>query len=226
MASIKLSPLLQTIRGSIGGATFQRSRSGHTLRKKPLPLYSAKPNQLKCRAYMMQVHYAWQSLTQTQRNFWIRLNLYVTSKSRRDYDIPLIAHELYLKYQFLRLLTGQSLLTSFKLVPMPAIPVSWYLYRLTTYFYFMLPVTIDSSALWFVLKLSYKRLATQNYNSSGIKHILIPVSSSNIYNFAAAYLSVFGALPAAGSILHYEITWFSQTTPFVLRTQKGTTTIV
>ncbi len=70
MAIIKTSGLINDIRGSINGSTFQRSASGLVMRSKPTSVGQGTNSQLNVRNLNAQLNYSWSNLTDAQRAVW------------------------------------------------------------------------------------------------------------------------------------------------------------
>ncbi len=70
MAIITTSGLISNIRGSIAGSTFQRSASGLTMRKKPLPIGRGSNAQNNQRTIIAQLNVEWNNLDNNVRTFW------------------------------------------------------------------------------------------------------------------------------------------------------------
>lgn len=70
MASVKFSAFMPEINGSIGGTTFQRSRSGFSVRNKPLPRNPRSTVQSLLRVQWAYLSQVWRTLTDAQRNSW------------------------------------------------------------------------------------------------------------------------------------------------------------
>ncbi len=70
MAIIKTSGLINDIKGSINGTTFQRSAAGLTMRSKPVSVGRGSNAQLNIRNLNAQLNYYWSNLTDSQRAVW------------------------------------------------------------------------------------------------------------------------------------------------------------
>ncbi|GAG93436.1 unnamed protein product, partial [marine sediment metagenome] len=123
MARIKLGPLITDISGSIGMATIQRNRFGHTLRLKPLPKKSSTSAQYNVRLYIITIQKAWQALDDDQRLQWTRFIAFSGQTIRKDKSVLTSGYNLYLTYQLYHLLNGQELYTTIQYAPLPDMPV-------------------------------------------------------------------------------------------------------
>jgi len=213
MARIKLGPALTDISGSVGGMTIQRNRWGITARQKPLPLHSETTAQYNIRRMMVELQASWQNLTDAQRLQWDRFIDFSGQTIRRDRSVRMSGHSLYLKYQLFLLLYGQPLLTTIAYSPVP----DWSEYQnivvtatqINLWFYYI----VTPATYFFVLKVTSPRLENQVFNPRGLRFMKVPFSESSNFLFTDAYKAAFGVLPPGNSWLHYEIQYFSTTSP-------------
>lgn len=70
MAIIRTSGIVNDIKGSINGSTFQRSAAGLTMRSKPSNVGRGSNAQLNVRNINGQLNFAWSNLTDAQRTQW------------------------------------------------------------------------------------------------------------------------------------------------------------
>lgn len=221
MARIKLGPIVTDISGSVGGATFQRNPSGIIMRSKPLPLNPATADQFGIRWKLRYLQNSWAALTDAQRLQWQRFIDFSNQKIRRDKSITMSGYNLYLKYQLMRLLNLKPLLTTISFVPIPQFPRLEDISNDHTIYNLEFSDTIDSTKLFFVLKLGYPRPVQMKYNSRGIRFIQAPWGSADHYNIAAPYYGKFGFLPPDDTWLSYAIQYFSYLSPCFSGTFTG-----
>ena len=101
MARIKFGALVESIRGSIGGTTFQSSAYGFTVKAKS---NIAKPNSIRQqqrKISMQSISRAWRSLTSANRLSWdVYASLFVVP-SKLNKDSNLNGYNYFLKYNLL-----------------------------------------------------------------------------------------------------------------------------
>lgn len=71
MAIISFGPLVDGVRGSIGGVTFSRGQSGDTARHKPRPMRPRRVEQLLNQKRLSQASHLWASQSAAQKTGWI-----------------------------------------------------------------------------------------------------------------------------------------------------------
>jgi hypothetical protein len=214
MARIKLGPLVTDIAGSVGGATFQRSRFGMTIRSKPLPLYSETSAQYLIRRLIISLQYSWQGLTNAERLQWNRFLDFSGQTIRRDRSIKLSGQTLYIKYQLWRLMYDQELLTDIAYAPMPDH------YNFLTIeraeepeYHLRFSGVVDVTKYFFICKLTSPRRENQAYNPRGLRWMDVIFLPTALYDITTSYVAAFGALPSVGDFCHYSIQFFSMTSP-------------
>jgi hypothetical protein len=232
MARVKLSPLITELSGSIGGATFQRNRAGITLRSKPYPKLSTSPLQSLRRSQLMQLHAAYSNLTEIQRNQWIAVTKFVNATCKNNPSASLDYHSLFLKYNYLRLLSGPfpessplpelpDLLTDpeFKLFPMGIESMSFFIDYNNFTIEFIGAFTPENS--WFLFQMSDIKSKNTSFNKSGIKLINFVYEYSgrihSIYPISYYFNSDF----IVGSKFNYSLTWFSLFCPLIYKPLTG-----
>jgi hypothetical protein len=221
MARVKYAALVSEISGSIGSATFQKSLYGNTLRSKPKPRLSSTASQLSCRAIMMQLHQAWSALSSDQRRQWNQFLSYSNATIKRDRSILLTGHSLFIKYNYLRILTSQSIYTDIVYSHIEPWPVILDIAHLAGNLVFVVDHTPSDSNNWFVLKLTTSRPAAQSFSQAGLRYTPIVWAELLIFPIDASYESIFGSIPPIGASLHYELQWFSLLSPVMSPILRG-----
>jgi len=215
------------IAGSVGGATFQRSRFGMTMRTKPLPLYSETPAQYNVRRKIAYLQYRWQGLSDAQRLQWNRFLDFSGQTIRRDRSIKLSGQTLFIKYQLWRLLYDRGLLLDIAYSPMPdhynLINVTWD--AIDTYM-LKFDGTIDEFSYFFICKLSSPRRKNQAFNPRGLRWMHVYFYHSAYYTLNDPYIAAFGLLPPIDAWIHYSIQYFSMVSPVYSGVYTGKLQIV
>jgi hypothetical protein len=109
MARIVYSGLVNSIRGSIGGTTFQKNAYGYTIKNKPNMI---KPNtfeQQKIKQYFLQSIQDWTTLSYATQSDW---NTYAATYpvfSKHNPTSQLSGYSLFVKWNALRLISGNPI---------------------------------------------------------------------------------------------------------------------
>jgi len=224
MARVKYGSLVTDISGSIGGSTFQRSSYGNTLRNKPIPTRATSPAQLLVRQYMKQAHDAWTALTAAERTQWQQFTTFSNPKIRKDHNVIMSGHALYLKYQVSRLLAGLAIQDTLKYIAMPA----WYypslVYKEEPLLYLdtNAPPEAPFTDMFIVFLVSTPRPPARKYSPAGLRLCKCEGDLWDTLSFEADYITNFGALPSYNDVLHYSYQVFSSLTPIFSNIRTGT----
>lgn len=213
MARIKLGPVITDISGSVGGATFQRSRFGHTMRTKPLPLDKRTELQQYVRASVTLVQSFWQALSAAERLQWERFMDFSSQTIRKDRSVLLSGHALYLKYNVWLDLVGEEIMETIQYLPLPEHATLEYIREAAGDYYLKFDIAVNPATVFFLCKLSSPRLASQAFSYKGLRFMKVTYEENDEYVFNVPYIAAFGVLPAVGSWLHYSIQWFSTLSP-------------
>jgi hypothetical protein len=221
MARIKYGGIITDISGSVGGSTFQKSLFGNTLRNKPIPHKSATPSQLIVRSNMMQLHAAWSGLTNDQRLQWNRFINFSGQTIRKDSGVTMTGHDLFIKYNMFRLISGLSPLGSFVYksdFPMStfSFTFNWGISLIGNFRSIMNP-----SQSWFLLKVSSIKKPSIVFSPIGLLYIPVPVVSLIDFDITPIYRTLFGLVPVSGECIHYSIRFFSTISPIYSNVYTG-----
>lgn len=223
MARVKFGSLVTEISGSIGGSTFQRNSYGNTLRNKPSPIRSRTTAQLSIRQYMKMAHAGWLDLTAAERQQWNQFVSFSNQKIRHDKNVLMSGHNLYIKYQVMRLVTGLSILDTLQYISIPEWKYpSQIIEEAPNLYLSTLPFSEGAIGnLLIIFKVSTPRPASQQFNPRGLRYCKLVGATWDAFHFDAAYVAVFGALPPIGSYLHYSYIVASSVTPIFSNLRTG-----
>jgi hypothetical protein len=232
MARIRLSPIITHIAGSIGSATFQKSGSGLTLRSKPIARKYSTPLQYEMRSIMSMLHASWSGLDPSQVQKWIDIAKYVNAKCNNNLSAALSAHSLFIKYNFLRYISGPYP----AIESLPALPqilieptynfvgLSPYPYQIqynAGYLYVSLRGQFQPFNHWFVLKLSNHVSAGAGFSLSGLRKFTFARVSSTGFESYYSSVQMFGNDITVGEKVNYSLQAFDLYCPHILPPVTG-----
>jgi hypothetical protein len=215
MARVQFSAALNSIRGSVGGSTFQKNKAGYTFKNKQTSLRSASVSQYTARNFVAELLYLWQSLTDVQRNAWSIYVNYFPTYCKNSKNVLLTGYQLFIKYNLIRLHAGFN----------PLINISYETpYNYTPFVGFS--ADVDSLFIEFnddvepdfwsaLVKLSPPKRPNSPVNSKIYKVVKLSGLSGAIQDITANYVNVFGQLPHAGQYLCHIITIFNVNCPAI-----------
>lgn len=221
MALIRYSPLINNIRGSVGNATFQRSQGGNIIRNKPVLVYRSSPYTEAVRAAMASCEFAWRGLSAAQQQQYTNFLNYSPDFQWYSPKQMISGYSLFLKYNCLRLLNGLSILTSFVYNQSTFYPHIDSFFVVSPYFYIVFNASVDTDEWTFSLRASAGLSSTKTVRINALRIIPHGTGDSNTFDLASAYTSIYGAVPSKNQYVGYDLTFFSNTMPFVFSSLKG-----
>lgn len=118
MALYRPGPTVAEVRGSIGGATYARNRSGLYIRNRVKPVDPRTTGQINARDRLADLQYTWRNtLTAVQRQSWTDLAAAPFGVNKLGDPIRLTAINHFLQVNTLRLMAGVASLTTAPAIP-------------------------------------------------------------------------------------------------------------
>lgn len=213
MARIKLGSIVTDISGSVGSATFQRTRYGMIMRNKPIPPSSRTELQYNVRQKIISLQNSWQALTADQRRQWERFMDFSGQTIRRSASVLLSGQALYLKYQIFRLLYDQSLLTTLAYVPVPSHPNYLRVRQAGGVWSIQFDAAVNPTTVFYICKISNARNENQAFSWKGLRFMKVAWALDDEPTINDPYLAAFGAFPPTDAWIHYAVQYFSTTSP-------------
>jgi hypothetical protein len=172
---------------------------------------------------MMQLHQAWAAMTVAQRTQWNQFISFSNSAIRRDKSVLLTGHALFIKYNFLRLLSQLSILTDINYTTITSFPLPWEFSADEVTLGLNFNANFDSNVVWPVVRISPAQRSSLSFTKRGLRFMFDAWSSrvGNDLDFFNSYINAFGAVPPVGSFVHIESTFISMTAPIVSQTITG-----
>lgn len=204
MARVKLSGMFSDIAGSVGGFTFQNTRSGTIMKIKPKGRHGNTVTRSVTTSIIHSLQSSWLSLTDAQRQVWNTFALYKKVPQVNNSSRYLDGHQIFIKYNVYRLLTGRALQTSCLYGFSELDPLTVYLSYAGPGLYITGSRLFDSSVEFLVFMATYPCNSSIINPGSRFRYIPITYASGGSIVIQSAYISVFGITPAAGMFIHYR----------------------
>jgi len=112
MARIIYTAIVESIRGSIAGTTFQRNAYGYTCKKKPRMVHPRSKLQQLRKGTFSQTVKAWQALTPAERSDWNTWASTYPQYARHNATSQLSGFNLFCKYNYYIILGNHAVVTS------------------------------------------------------------------------------------------------------------------
>jgi len=198
MARIKFTAIVEDIRGSIGGTTFQKNAYGYSAKRRPNMVKPNSPNQLASQIRFSQAVRAWDALTNEQRANWETYASTYPQYSKHNLDSQLSGYALFVKYNSLYLYQNVGIRATVALTnPVVHNP---------TYTLVVSGGVLTIAATWDIeeeefiniISLSRPMGNGQNFVGSRTRFVKAVTSLDGSFNITTQYLALFGALPIVG----------------------------
>lgn len=215
MAKVKLSGLVQDISGSIGGYTFQKSRYGLSLKSKHIPLNYFSQDQQIIRGIMSRLRASWYTQTSDVIAQYTYFSQFIQRYTKRS-KILISPMELFIKYNFHRLLNGYSILTSFQYIVNPINDITVrFIYPDYGAGYILINSTPDLTDIFVTLKLSPQIKSGRNNNFNRLRFLNYTINGSTELVITNTWPAKFGAWPANHSYVFCQLIFFLKDIPVV-----------
>jgi hypothetical protein len=193
MARIVYSGLVNSIRGSVGGTTFQKNAYGYTIKNKANVI---KPNtarqSLQKRAMQLAIQ-GWMDLSPTDRAIWDGWASSYPQFSQHNPTSQLTGYAVYVRRNVLQAFIGQPLLDSPGSIP-PIIPtLSIALTQPAGFLSFTTGGTTSATELTYWLYLSAPVRPSRAFVGSVPKFIASYFVNPTVHDIFSAYVLIFGA---------------------------------
>jgi hypothetical protein len=213
MATVKFSPIVSEIHGSIGNLTFQSCRSGNIVRIKPLPYNPNTSYQQARRVFMNYINSEWSSLTDNEKNIWQLLADFYTAKSGINQKVRMSARQFWLHYHLLSFPQHS--------VPLDDPAFVRYLQQGVAtslgYSGVNLMLSFSDDLNWADLccnvSLSYPFYTSQFVPSLIFKSIILPEIEQAHFDITSLYLAAFGVLPLVSQLVYIKYVVYSAESP-------------
>lgn len=194
MALIITSGLISHIKGSVAGSTFQRSASGLTMRKKPLPVGRGTNSQQGQRNIIAQLNVAWNQLTDAQRLQWSSFANYTngTGKTNKQNTSANTGKTQFVAVNSWLLLYGKNLLEVPTLVPPEAALPPLYNAAYESGNLGKTVGSLDTTTQILVVQVSLPQSVGTVTNNTGFRTMVYNMVDGDTQNWTAEYQATYG----------------------------------
>lgn len=215
MARIVYSALIDNIRGSIGGTTFQKNAYGYTVKKKPNQVFPASIWQQRQKIIIKQVLHFWSNMSAAYRADYVSYASTYPQYSKHNPSCALSGHAVFVKHNFYRLLGEFSILDaiSFGSFSIPSISISIELDGST------LNIIVDTDNVSTYLKcamfITPPLPPSQTFFGTRYRYFLTFPFIDGTVDVAQQYINIFGALPSSGQLVGISFLFWHELYPQV-----------
>jgi len=216
MARIIYSALIESIKGSIGGTTFQKNKHGYTIKKKPCIVNPNTTRQNSRKVHFSRASRAWRDLSDAQR---LAYNTFATDfpqYTKNNPDSKLTGFEVFVKTNSLRLLRGLTILTAAG-ADIPNSDTCTYALRGDGSHFYIDITSVNEDEEWLILFfLSRPLVSTKNFIGSAVRYVTWGTNTNQSLERSALYSAIFGVIPTVGNRIALDAVFLADNRPYAL----------
>jgi hypothetical protein len=205
MARIKYSAIVDNIRGTIGGTTFQNNAYGFTAKKKPNIIIPNTPSQKRQQLYLSKAVRSWVSLTPAERTDWETWASTYPQYAKNNPSAQLSGQAVFTKVHVIRFMCGYTLLTAPNYIAYPpdTISVTCTLAAGDLDLHFL----SDTQDNFWICPIFVSRplSGAQQFVGSKVRYISFFLNDTDDIDIDVQYIATFGKLPTVGSRIAVQI---------------------
>jgi hypothetical protein len=227
MARIIYGALAESIRGSIGGTTFQKNAYGYTIKKKPNMIHPNSEWQQAQKIIFSKAVLAWSNLTTAQRLDWDSWASTYPQYAKNNPSSQLSGFAVFVRQHCLRFLDNLAIDTNPTYVTYPAAAAS-FIFRVSgAAMEWDFTDTNGDEDYWVAISLSRPFAGSQNFIGTRPRYFDMESSiSTTHHSITAKWLAKYGTLPIVGQQIAWRAVYFGNNNGQVLAAQSGLQTIV
>jgi hypothetical protein len=198
MARIVYSGLIDNIRGSIGGTTFQNNKHGFTVKRKPNIVKPVRTLQNARKVTFSSAVKAWQALTSSQRSDWNSWAVTYPQYAKNNPTSQLTGYEVFVRNHAYIFMIGESVITApvYSSDTVPSITLE---IGLDTGVLYINTTSVPASGdFWVLVSASRPLSVTQNFVGSKTRYFYFFVNDDDSQIITTLYQSKFGIIPSIG----------------------------
>lgn len=226
MARIIYGALAESIRGSIGGTTFQKNAYGYTIKKKPNMIHPNTSWQQAQKIVFMKAVMAWSQLTAAQRLDWEAWASTYPQYAKHNAASQLSGFAVFVRQHCHRFLAGLDVDTNPTYTVYAASVGAMALSQAAGVLYSDYTDSTGTEEYWVNIFLSYPMSACQNFIGTKTRFFRrVSNLDDGGYNITNLWTAKFGAIPAVGQQLAWRLVYYGSDNGQVLADQKGILTV-
>ena len=205
MARITCGPAVADIRGKVGGAIFQRSSYGLSLKGYTRPVNTHSIVQSSRRAALSDIQTAWQSLTPAQRTSWDHWATYMNMTALHAPESSLFGQHAFIRVNTYRRLSGASFLTDPVFTPLALVPYTLEVQNTGPELLLIMPELVSAGNYHPHVSLSWQLAPGRNTRPKVVRHML-PTSQTieGSWTIGIPYTEAYGYLVGSETIIWAE----------------------
>jgi hypothetical protein len=209
MARIKYSGLVDNIRGSIGGTTFQANAYGYTVKRKPNMIKPNSPDQNRSKVLFAKAVKAWKDLTSTNRSNWETYASTYPQYAKYNPDSELSGFAVFTKQHVFKFLCGQIVKSDPVMSQIESDTITVTMTLIAGVLRYIIASLNDSEEWTVIIFISHPLGAAQNFVGSRTRYIANCDNVDGSHVITSQYIALYGSLPAVGNRVAIDLLAFN-----------------
>ena len=216
MARIVYTAIVDSIRGSIGGTTFQSNKHGYTVKQKPNMKNPKTSLQATRQAALSKVARAWRDLTSVQRTAYVTFASSFPQYAKHNPTSQLTGYEVFVRYNCLQLLRTNVILAAISQSVPATDTLTYSLTNDSGDIDLAISSTTDDGDWYILFFISRVFGSANNYIGTAPRYIRAGINDTYSFEVQDDYLALFGVTPAIGDVVAMDALLMSGDSPYVL----------
>jgi hypothetical protein len=169
-------------------------------------------------SFLPIVQQAWADLSDSDRALWYAIASFLPCKQKRDSGSFLNAHQLFVKYNCIRVWSGLTVLTTPQFTSIPYTDPEPRLYRDGASIFLEIQSGVYTDDTYALVKITQPLKNTNYYFKRFLKIFNLDTSGDAVYNLDPIFTEYWGSIPVAGDVCGFSFKMFSTLTPDIKAT--------
>jgi len=192
MARIVYSALVESIKGSIGGTTFQKNAYGYTVKKKPNMVNPNTQYQRVQKILFSQASKAWAGLSSAQRSDWNAWASAYPSYSKHNPSSELSGYAVFVRTHVYRFMCGLAVITAPVYTSYSQLNYNWELWRDAALLHVDDMDSLGTGDWYNLCFASRKYTPTQFFIGTAPRFVGFSLDNTDSINIYTRYMQIFG----------------------------------
>jgi len=226
MARIIYGAIVESIRGSIGGTTFQSNAHGYSVKSKPNIIHPRTPLQNKQKQLLARATQAWGELSDAQRADWVTWASTNPQYAKHNASSELSGYSVFCRTAVYLLMSSLSLITNPSYSLAPADTIVFTLTNDSGDLDLSVTSVTDDDKWQLILFFSRPFKSSQNFIGTSPVFVTTYLNRTDTVDITSLYSAKFGVVPAIGDRVAMSVQWFDSKNGSIKARQEEILTIL
>lgn len=205
MALTKFGSIVTSLRGSVGGSTFQNGLGGSIMRSKPNPVKNATAGKNTIQNYCNNLYLSWYNMSAAERLSWSAFASLVNKSQKKNNSLILNGQQLFFFVNNYRLLHGIAILTTPVFSADKASSFSFTISEIVGNTYVVFSRSLNATNEFWICKATIPLRPTINNFSNKLGFVNVATTNGASQNLSAWYYVKYGHILLVGDTIGLSI---------------------